>query len=369
VILPFALLLAACGPGEQRALDQAMAPPRAGTDPASALAGCAALEFEEMRVLCHIELAAQAGAAGDPTQAERACAQVPSGTWAHECHFRAGEELGRSGHPAEAVAQCAQADRFARFCITHAAWAMPPEPSAGGQRPADELVLAMDARVRAIEVAAQGLEPQLRPEAVDTFRMALWFGAYFGTGHADPRVARAASPDQLPQARTAFMVEASRLLWPPDQLPEDGTVERLLAAWQAEGDAATGDPLPTDQRHGRYSVPLPAPCERDLQPVPLYGGGRRLLGASDEEDLTIAALEALFFRPDATMEHFMAWARDPRDRVRWTAARLARLSEPREGDGATQLSILGAQDDSCVAWHAKDALGKARGARKHGGTR
>ena len=366
MIRAFALLALACDAGDQRALDQAMAPPRA--DVADPLASCAALEFEEMRVLCHIELAAQAGARGDPAMAEQACAQVPAGTWAHECHFRAGEELGRAGHPAQAVAHCAQADRFARFCITHVAWALPHQPELSAQRPVAELIPAVDAQVAAIELAAQALEQQLRPEAIDSFRMALWLGAYYGTGHADPTAAKAASPDQRPQARSAWLQEAARLAWDADEPPPVDATQRLLAMWD-QGTTLSGAPLAPDQRHGRYSVPLPVPCERELQPVPLYGGGRRILGTDDAEDLEIAALEALFFRPNTTVAHFIESVDDPRERVRWTAMRLLRLSEPGTLDMVATLTSLSEHDDACVAWHADDALAKRAWERKPGGPR
>jgi len=368
VILAAALLALACS-GDQQAVQRAMAPPRANADAPEALADCAALDFVEMRVLCHIELAAQAGSRGDSSLAEQACAQVPAGTWAHECHFRAGEELGRSGQPVAAIEHCARADRFTRFCITHAGWALPPRADLSAQQPVDVLIPALDAEIAAIEVAVQAMEAQLRPEAVDTFRMALWANAYYGTGHAHPAAALAASADQQPQARSAYLFEAARLAWPADAVPPQGAVEYLLELWQQGGPALDGAPLTPDGRHGRYSVPLPVPCERELQPVPLYGGGRRLLGADADEDLVIAALEALFFRPDTTVAHFQPWVDDPRDRVRWTAARLLRLSEPGTLDMVATLEALRGHSDSCVAWHARDALDKRAWERKPGGPR
>ncbi len=356
-----AVLALGCG-GD--AADRAMG--TVPTDESDPLAACAAQQFEEMRVLCHIQVAAEAGAEGDLALAERACAEVPEGTWTHECHFRTGEELGRAGLPADAVSHCARAGRFARFCITHAAWAMPAKDALSALRPAAELIPAMDAELGAVEDALPALETTLQPEAMDSFRIALWSGAYLGTGRADPAAALGASPGQEPQARSAFMMEAARLAWPRGEVPADA-VGQLLALWSADAEALVGEPLPPDQRHGRYTVPLPVPCERELQPVPLYGGGRRIMGATPEDDLLIAALEALFFRDDTTAELFQPWIEDPRDHVRWTAARLMRMAEPGPIDMESTLKGLLDHPDECVAWHARDGLSKRAWARKPGG--
>ena len=351
-MIPLAPLLAlACG-GD--AVERAMEPPR--TQPAQALDACGELDFEQMQVLCRIEVAAQAGSEGLPELAERACSLVPVGTWTHECHFRVGEELASSGHPALAVEHCARSGRFARFCITHAAWSLPLEPQLDSRQPVDQLIPALDATIGEVALAVGKLEAQLQPEALDSFRMGLWFNVYYGTGHAHPAAARAAGTDQLPQARTAYLIEAARLLWPAGQAVPTDAVAQLLDHWAGSHPALEDAPLPADERHGRYSVPLPVPCERELQPVPLYGGGRRILGSDADEDLLIAALEALFFRNDVTAAHFVPWLDDPRERVRWSAARLLRLSEPGGLDMAATLEALRDHSDSCVAWHARDAL-------------
>ncbi len=361
-----ALLVLACS-SDQQVVERAIERPAASAE--DPLAACADQDFEQMAVLCHIEVAARAGAEGDAELAEGACARVPEGTWAKECHFRAGEELAGAGLVVDALGHCAQAGRFARFCVTHGAWAMQPDRELRADRPPEELVSAFDAILVDIEAAVGQLEAEIQPEALDSFRMALWSNAYYGTGRAHPAAARAASPGQRPQARSAYLMEAARLLWVADAVPIEGAVEQLLEHWQGELPALEGEPLAREQRHGRYSVPLPVPCERELQPVPLYGGGRRILGADGDEDLLIAGLEALFFRPDTTAEHFQPWVDDPRDRVRWTAARLLRLSEPGELDMVTTLEALTRHSDSCVAWHARDGLDKRSWERKPGGPR
>jgi hypothetical protein len=348
---------------------QALAPPHPDASGAGGLQECAEQAYEEMRVLCHIELAAQASARGDAALADQACERIPLGTWSYECHFRAGEELGRAGLAEPAVGHCAQAERFTRFCLTHAAWATPWVPELSAKLPPDELIPRLDARVVALAQAVESLEPALRPEALDSFRMAWWFNAYYGSGAAHPAAALAASPDQRPQARSAYFLEAARLRWAPGEVPVHGAVQALLEGWSPDAQPLEGEALPPDQRHGRYIPPMPAPCEQALQPVPLYGGGRRLLGESPEEDRTIAALEALFFRTDTTTEHFLPWLEDPRERVRWTAARLLRHAEPAGQEIRAILEPLRGHEDRCVAWHARDALAALGRGEQPGGPR
>ncbi len=363
-----ALLLLGLGCGEpHQAVERAMAPP-AG-DPAQVLAGCPELAFEELRVLCRVEAAAEAGRQARPEVAEEACTGLEPGTWAHECHFRAGEELARGGLPVEAVGHCARAGRFARFCITHAGWAMPPRPELQASLGAEAVVPAMEQQLTAIEEAVLQLEEQARLEALDTFRMALWFNVYYGSGQADPTAARAASPDHGAQARTAWAVEASRLLAPSGTALPDAPLERLQAIWDGREPAPTGAPLTPHERHGRYNVPLPVPCERELEPVPLFGGGRRIRGVDAAEDLVVAGLEALYFQPATPAETFLPWVEDPRERVRWTAARLLRVSEPDALDMEATLASLSEHDDPCVAWNARDGLEHRTWVRKPGGPR
>ncbi len=363
------LLLAAllgCGdPGD--AAKRALAEP--ASDPVRALALCDEQAFDQMRVLCRIEAAAAAGRAGHLETAEQACQQVPEGTWRKECHFRAGEELARGGHPVQAVSHCARAGRFTRFCVTHAAWALPPEAWMDEPIPGADLAARLDAQLVEIESAAQDLDAQLRPEALATFRMRLWFNAYYGTGRADPEAARAAPAHQRPQAHSAFMMEAARLLAPHGEGPPPDAVELLIAAWRSEGAALEGEPMPFEGRHGRYAVPIPVPQERDLERIPLYGGGRRIVGEEADEDLIIAALEALWFRPDTPAEPFLPWVDEPRERIRWTAARLLRLSEPRALDMQATLEALTQHADPGVAWNAKDGLQHRTWERKPGGPR
>lgn len=356
------LLALSCQRGEEpTAVSMAELP----EDPREALTACAAEPFEELRVLCRIEAAARAAHKADEALTEEACGQVPEGTWRQECHFRAGEELARAGQPAAGLAHCARSGRFSRFCVTHAAWAIPVELGLVGGEDGPERAAALHARLEPVVAAAGGLEPDLRQEAADTFRMSLWYMANLGTGRADPTMAQGAASEEIPAARSAWALEAVRLLAPDGgPLPADA-VARLQAAWR-DGLVTEGPPLPPERRHGRFEPPAPVPCERGLPWHPLYGGGRRLRGADADEDLLIAILEALWFQPDAQAELFLPWVGDPRDHVRWTAARLLRLAAPLTLDLAATLRELRADPDACVAWNAKRGLEQRAWERPHG---
>ncbi|MFH1469180.1 MAG: hypothetical protein ABIO70_32630 [Pseudomonadota bacterium] len=359
-MIPWPLLLLGCGAGDPAASALSDAP----ADPREALAACAVEPFEQLQVLCRIEAAAHAAHEGEEALAAEACALVPEGTWLQECHFRVGEELARAGQPAAGLPHCARAGRFDRFCVTHAAWVIPVELGRSTDADAPAQAAAIHAQLVPIVAAGAGLEADLRREAADSFRMSLWYMAYLGTGRADPAKAQAADPDEAPAARSAWALEAARLLAPGGgPLPQDA-VARLQAAWR-EGTVTEGPPLLPERRHGRFEPPSPIPCERALPWLPLYGGGRRVLGADADEDLLIAILEALWFQPDAQAELFLPWVADPRDRVRWTAVRLLRLSAPLSLDLPAALQKLRASPDDCVAWNAKRGLEQRAWERGH----
>ncbi|MDP2309189.1 MAG: HEAT repeat domain-containing protein [Pseudomonadota bacterium] len=296
---------------------------------------CAREPFEQLRIACLVESAARAGREGNADLAEAACAALSTtaasaeslGTWQDECHFRAGEELGRAGKVVAALAHCGRAGRFATFCTTHTGWGIPP-----GDAPLATWLSGVTA-----------LPEALRAEATDILRARWWFNLYFGTGAADPAPARAASPDEAPHARGAWALEAIRLT--------DGDLPAALAAW-ASGIVLTGPPL--DRRLGRYDAPFKIPGEDALPRIWTFGGSRRFVGATPEEDLDIALLEGLYFHERAGAEAFAPFLRDPRPAVRYTALRCFRtLPSP---DAEAVLSALAQDPDPIVAAHVADAL-------------
>jgi len=356
-------LLGCAEPADPRALALAPTP----DDPGAALSSCEDIAFADMQLLCYVDAAAKAGRAGDIATAEAACERIPAGTWQHECHFRAGEELARARQSMAALSHCARAGRFSRFCITHAGWKLTPSRKLSSRDPAQQVVAAITEQLAEIDLAMADLDPAAREEAQQTFRMRLWYCVYFGTGVADPAPARSAPPEQAPQARTAFALEAARLDAAAGHPPRADAVQRILAVYSGAVPPLEGSALPSGERHGRYNIPIPVPQEEGAERIVTYGGGRRLLGRDAQEDLVVAALEALYFRPATPADFFLPWIEDPRQRVRWTAARLLRLCQPTELDMVATLKSLSDHPDPGVAWNAKDGLEYETWKRKPGG--
>jgi len=322
------------------------------TEPAALLERCASEPFEELAITCRVQAAAKFGGRGDSKAAHEVCAQVPDGTWREECHFRAGEELGHAGHAVLGLEHCAKAGWFGRNCLTHTGWRLPRDPQLHpGLAPAriaaahDEL----DARVvQALAGAGDGIDGEGR----DIIRARFGFNVYVGSGRCEPGPARL--PDPLgPVLRTGFAVEAARLLG------ADASVEAILDVYRGERPSPTGAAVSGTERLGRYSLPLVAPGEHGTPHVPVFGGGLRPVGATPDEDATIAALEAMFWLESTPAEVFLPWVDDPRPRVRRTAARLVGRAPPTALDLAATLQRLSTEhSDPTVQWHASQALSK-----------
>ncbi len=299
------LLLWACGSGT----------PTATPEPA---ADCALEPFAELQIPCWIGEAEQAAARADPAAADRACSELPQGRWAEECAFRVGEELARSGKVVEGVAFCGRAARYARFCLTHAAWRLRPQP---GWVPSDPAAGGLPAElIAAAAPGLAGLPPVQRAEGLAALRAGLWHRLYYGQGRADPAAALAAGSEDGPAARSAFALEAVRLLAPWDQPLPDDLVARVARAFTGEDPVPVGETLPLDRRVGRYSVGAPPLELSEWDTVPTFGGGTRLVAPVPLDDLAVATTEALFFRETTPAEAFYPLLEDPRGPVRWTAA-------------------------------------------------
>ncbi|MFN7144209.1 MAG: HEAT repeat domain-containing protein [Myxococcota bacterium] len=301
--------------------------PTGSAAPATGAATCAAEPFEQLRIGCYVEQGAIAARAGDAAGAEAACTALPEGTWRQECHFRAGEELAKAGKVPDGLAHCGRAGRFATFCTTHAGWSAPPS----------------DEPLAAWLVGVEHLPAELRAEGADIFTARWWFNRYYGTGTADPALAKAAPDAEAPHARGAWALEAVRLL--------DGDLDAARAAWNA-GTVLTGPAL--DRRLGRYDAPFKIPGEDALPRVRTFGGGKRFVGETPEEDLDIALIEALYFRERTPGAAFRPFLDDPRPRVRYTALRCYRtLPSP---DAEAVLTARKDDADPIVAAHVADAL-------------
>ena len=344
------LLLLGCTSDGPDPLQAAMEPwPE---DPEALLTLCAQQAFAELAITCTVQAAARLGQQGDAARAQEVCEALPAGLWQAECHFRAGEELGRAGHTVAGLRHCVQADRFGRNCLTHAAWRLPRDPALTSDADASVIAAAWDELSAQVQAVLAGAEDGLEGEGLDLIQARFGYNLYVGSGVADPAPARLPYP--LGGAlRTGFAIEAARLLsssGPP-------AVEDILAVWSGQSPPPRGAALPEHARLGRYHTPILSPYEEGAPHLPVYGGGLRLSSADGDEDIAIAALEALYWLPDTRADAIAPWVDDPRPAVRRTAARLLRLTSSDVFDMEALLTKLAAEhDDAGVRWHATDGL-------------
>lgn len=318
-------------------------------DPHTLWKRCALETFEELAITCRVQAAANFGAAGNTKAAQEVCAEVPEGTWREECHFRAGEELGHAGLAVEGLKHCTQAGWFGRNCLTHTAWRLPRDPTVHPGLPAARIAATyaeLDERVvQALDGAGDGIAGEGR----DIMRARFGFNTYVGSGQTNPDPARL--PDPLgPAMRTGFAIETARLLGP------DASVEAILAVWSGVEPPLKASAVDDTQLNGRYGMPLIAPQEHGVPHIPVFGGGLRPIGETPDEDLTIAALEGMFWLESTTAETFLPWVDDPRKRVRRTAARLLSRTRPASLDLPAELERLSEHPDSAVQWYATQGL-------------
>ncbi len=332
--LPLLAALVGCGTAEEPTPSIRALPPGAGAE------ACDAEPFDQLRTICLVEAAARAGREADAPAAEAACAQVPDGAWREECRFRSAEELALRGDAVAALRGCAEAGRFARFCVTHVGWKLPPPDDASAA------IAFPDAPNTWVDATAPIADAELRAEAAQIVRARWHFARLYGTGRADPAAVRAAAPEDAADARGAFALEAVRLL--------NGDLEAARAAFDADA-PLTGPALALDRRFGRYDGDLRVDAEAALPFARTFGGGRRLVAEDPSEDRDVALLEALAFRePAAPAEAFAPHLDDPRRAVRLTAVRHFRTRP--SPDAEAVLTRLAADPDPAVAAHAADGL-------------
>ncbi|MDP6935726.1 MAG: hypothetical protein QGG40_22590, partial [Myxococcota bacterium] len=285
-------------------VDAALAPwPR---EIGALLERCDAEPFPELALTCRVQAAANLAQQGRTTEVEDVCAAVDEGTWREECHFRAGEELARAGRPGPAISHCVRAGWFARNCLTHATWRLPRDSGLTPNTPVKAVEAAGAEWLSLVEQALAGAPDGLEGEGRDQLISRFGYNLYVGSGSAEPGPAHQQGV-LGPAIRTGFGIEAARLL-------ENPSVDAILEIWSGDRQPPTGPTLAEKERIGRYHQPILSPHEAGLPHQPVYGGGIRLVGQDAEEDVTIAALEGLFWLPDTPADAFLPWVDDPRPR-------------------------------------------------------
>ena len=334
-------------------------------DPDELLAQCARQPYEELRITCLVQAAANLGRSGDADRPYQICQGIQIPLWQEECHFRAGEELGRAGHTIPALEHCAAAGWFGRNCLMHTAWNLPRDTELRPSTATTRIETAGRELLSAVDAALQGAGDGLEGEGYDLVMARFGYNVYVGSGETNPAAAHI-DGSLGAVLRTGFAIETVRLLEPQNDLVNTTNpphrlaqvqVDDVLRIWRGEDEGPTGVPLPEDRRMGRYVTAILSPYETGNPYLPLFGGGMRLMGENPVEDMVIATLEALFWLPHTSAETFLGWVDDPRERVRWTAIRLARLTPASTIDLEEELQRISETHlDQNIRWHAENGV-------------
>jgi hypothetical protein len=316
------------------------------------LSQCEPIEFPEIQSICRVSVAARSAASGDDRGAMLACLAIDEGLWREECHFRAGEELGRLGNVERSLEHCAMAGEYARNCVTHAAWGMPAVEGLNSR--SDNALSEIERFGVSVQIILGRAGEGVSGEGTDVLLARAWFNLYLGSGAADPRVAKESTGIHKNHAMTAWALEAVRLLAPDGLEVDSRTISRVTRAWHGR------DPVPEGyeklhRRVGRYSSPIVPDDARIHQHVGTFGGGVRLVGDTDEDELLIAILEALYFREGTLPDVFEPYLTHSSNKVRWTAGKLFALSA---GQGDDRVNGLLESDDRLFSNYIWQALVK-----------
>ena len=301
------LLWLACGADEGALEDMLTA--------GSSLDECAGVEVGQLQTLCYVEVAAAAGAHQDDATAKAACAEIDEGVWREECHFRAGEELAKAGLTDLALRHCVVAGQFAPFCLTHSFWGLSMGRELSSDDP-DAVISAMDEFLVTVDAALADADPMLRAEARDGLLSRAWFNVYVGTGLADPAAAKAAPADQAPYARTAWAMEAARLM----DLDEPALAVPWMMRAYAADQVLTGLEQAPEARVGQHARPLFPSEHHGVAAIFIFGGGRRLVDPDPMNDLVIACMEGLFYA-ERDLKSWSIYLTDENFAVRQTAVK------------------------------------------------
>jgi hypothetical protein len=302
------------------------------------LAGC----DQPDAALCGRFQARARAADGDAEGAGLACVAADPGRGQvyAECLFQAAEAAAESRHAdgfGPALSLCA-ASSFGPMCVAHVLNLLSPQVPAADAATAEDVAGAM-AAVEAIRVATAG-HPRVQASYVDWY-WACWTGtAWRSAQHVDGRLATLLPAEARPHVAVAV---AARLL------RDERTAEMAFAPFVARlraaladqdapvqrGPPRRGERMLTQVRREGWSED--GVLERSIPAAWVLGPGRRAIAQDDPEtDLRIAALEAIAQADDPPPAgFFLALVADTQQPslVRWTAARLAALVDPRATAG------------------------------------
>ncbi|MEE2750722.1 MAG: hypothetical protein VX519_04785 [Myxococcota bacterium] len=323
-------LLIGCGGVSEEVAQEALVQEFTG------LESCDLALFSELSTACRLMFGIESAASGDDDAARLACRAIRHEIWRDECHLRVAQELGRVGRVELALRHCTGAGDFQEICVTQISWLHPRWDARvtthfdeGGGEGSGVLGPTTPGAAEAIESFTQQaknaistLSGEAMERAFDQVVASAWFNVYYGSGNADPGLARNATGKHVGPAHTAFALEAVRLLSATGTLSPSLIAEEVRQIWSGATAAPDGRPIDSGQLKGRFSPAVVPDGTSYIKRSATWRGGRRLQGESVSEDLDIAIVEALFFNQNIPVMALLPWLEDDRDRVRWTAARL-----------------------------------------------
>ena len=161
--------------------------------------------------------------------------------------------------------------------------------------------------------------PGVAGEGTDVVLSRAWFNLYYGTGVTEPSVARGPESAALRGQPSPWKQSVGLLL---GECCARNTVQQVVDIRPRQASPSSSPWVSGDWGATYFVVPEDV---RDIPHVATFGGGFRMVGTTPEEDVVIAALEALFFQKQQRPRP-EPYLRDRRDRVRWTAGKLFALA-------------------------------------------
>ena len=328
------------------------------SDPYALLKRCEKEEIKELQIACRIQAAANFGAINEEHMGVDICKKIEPKVWNEECHFRLGEELAYSGNLMAGYFHCSMSNHYAENCFAHIKsrreeilaikWSEKDKHSIEGLQEI-HLKLIEETKDNIFNVSKK-LKTSLLADLTSQFGISVYLGR--GSLDISPTDTRGLLGASL---RTGYAMEAARLL----HLSGKASVENIIEAWN-EPTRIDTVATKTITLHGRHHSGLISPYEKNLDKINLYGGGTRLISDNPQEDITIAALEAIYWLEETPGESFIPWIGNQSDLIRLTAAKLLRLSMTPELSKSPQLIQATSKADRKVQWYFKQNLSKKK---------
>ena len=331
------------------------------SDPYELVERCDKENIVEMQIICRVQAAADFGKINKEKRGDETCNKVKPKIWNEECHFRLGEELASYGNLMAGFSHCSRSGFYAKNCFKHISqnWRHSFTLDKTNLNSIEDL---QDIHTNLIEKAQKNIFDI--PEELERSilqNLTAQFGTYIYLGNGSLEISPINITGFLGAAlRTGYAMEAARLL----NKSRKASVENIIEVWK--NPTTVKVPLrDKSSLHGRYQSGLISPYEYKLPKIELYRGGTRLISETPEEDITIAALEAMYWLENTPSESFIPWLKSESLTIRLTAAKLLRFSMTPEIENSEQFLQIKEAADSNVKWYFTQTMsGKKRRRKK-----